>query len=148
MLEGKSCFSLGHLAGSGRGLEERMKEPWGRFWNLKVDLPAKIMTNEKRDASGTWTQNQGGKPRKLGRNCAAYTTQHPSSPSILLWRALYCSGVHSAQPQGESWLLQAYHDAPPFLPTTGLGMNVWCNSDQWYAGSFSEPFSLLTKRNT
>lgn len=28
-------------------------------------------------------------------------------------------------------LVQAYHNAPPFLPTTELSLNVWCNSDQW-----------------
>ena len=84
MLAGKYCVSLGYLVGSGRGLEERMWKPRGGFLNLKVDLPAKIMTNEKKDASGAWAQNQGGKSRELGRNHGADTTQHTSSPSILL----------------------------------------------------------------
>ena len=42
------------------------------------------MTNEKKDASGAWAQNQGGEFRELGRNRGADTTQHTSSLSILL----------------------------------------------------------------
>lgn len=88
-----------------------------------------------------------GDPGGEERNCVQIlpNTFHPFLPS---GRALYCIQV-STQPS-----LRVNHDwsksvmmPPPLLPMTGLGMNMWCDSDQWYAGGFPEPFPSLIKKH-
>lgn len=127
---GKSCVPLGHLLAlggdwrGGWGSHGEDFEIWKltflqRSWLMKRKMPRSLGPESGRKIQGT------GEESWSRHYSTHFLPFHPS------WRALYSSGVHSAQTLGALWLVQAYHDAPPFLPTTELSLNVRCNSDQW-----------------
>lgn len=105
------------MGGEWREDEEAKGEDF-EIW--KSTFLQRTMTNEKKDASSLGPES-GGKSRELGRT-RADTTQHTSTSSILLEEPSTVQVSTWAQTHSALWLIQAYHNAPPYY-------NNWTKSE-------------------
>ena len=79
------------------------------------------MTNKKRGVSGACVPKRGGNPGAGGASCAD-TSLHPLH-SVLFEEPCTAQLSTRLGLAGESRPVHTHPDAPPCLPTTGLGLN-------------------------